>query len=209
MLMPVLMFLKSAWFSGPEKGRFGVAEFSVRSASAGSQLSAPGACVGMCWRPTVCSVAACCVMRVRDAYTSRADGLRCVELLPTQVGAAAVMNSRRGRSCWWYCRSERSAGRTGTDELIWWTDDCAAGGPYFIPFPLGWVRANWRRSWSCGHWLASTCVEVQATEWQTAVYKNCLCSLRSVCWPRSMLVRSTVMEGVSPSVWMWEVPTIY
>jgi hypothetical protein len=99
MLMPVLMFLKNAWFSGPEKGRFGVAEFSLWSVSAGSQLSAPDACVGMCQRPTVCSDAACCVMRVRDAYTGRADGLRCVELLPTQVGAAAVMNSRRGRSC--------------------------------------------------------------------------------------------------------------
>jgi hypothetical protein len=76
-----------------------VAEFSVRSVSAGSQLSAPGACVGMCRRPTVCSDAACCVVRVRDRYTGRADGLRCVELLPMQVGAAAVMNSRRGWSC--------------------------------------------------------------------------------------------------------------
>jgi hypothetical protein len=33
------MFLKSAWFSGPEKGRFGVAEFSSRSVSAESQLA--------------------------------------------------------------------------------------------------------------------------------------------------------------------------
>jgi hypothetical protein len=76
-----------------------VAELSVRSVSAGSQLSAPGACVGMCRRPTVCSDAACCVVRVHDAYTGRADDLRCVELLPTQVGAAAVTNSQQGRSC--------------------------------------------------------------------------------------------------------------
>jgi hypothetical protein len=72
------------------------------------------------WRqPTMRSVAACGVLQVHVTYTGRADGLRCVELLPTQVGAAAVMNSRRERSCWWYCRSERSAGRTGTDGLMW------------------------------------------------------------------------------------------
>jgi hypothetical protein len=179
-----------------------MAEFSVRSVSAGSQLSAPGACTGSVGglRCVVMLRAACCVVRVRDAYTGRADGLRCVELLPTQVGAAAVMNSRRGRSCWWYCRSERSAGRTGTDELT-------AKGPYFIPFPLGSVRARCRRSGSCVRWLASACVGVQATEWRTAVYKNCLRSLRGVCWPRSLFVRSTVIEGVSPSVWLWEVPT--
>jgi hypothetical protein len=63
-----------------------VAEFSSQSVSAGSQLSAPGACVGMCRRPTVCSNAAYGVVRVRDVYTGRADGLWCVELLPTQVG---------------------------------------------------------------------------------------------------------------------------
>jgi hypothetical protein len=66
----------------------------------------------------MCSDAACCVLQVRDAYTGRADGLRCVELLPTQVGAAAMMKFRRGRNCLWYCRSERSAGCTGTDELM-------------------------------------------------------------------------------------------
>jgi hypothetical protein len=38
--------LKSAWFSGPEKGRFGVAEFSTRSVSAGSQLMAARRGVG-------------------------------------------------------------------------------------------------------------------------------------------------------------------
>jgi hypothetical protein len=31
--------LKSAWFSDPEKGRFGVAEFSSRSVSAESRLA--------------------------------------------------------------------------------------------------------------------------------------------------------------------------
>jgi hypothetical protein len=55
MLMPVLMFLKSAWFRGPEKGRFGVAEFSTRSAdgssadsssSAGIRTAAPGLSAG-------------------------------------------------------------------------------------------------------------------------------------------------------------------
>jgi hypothetical protein len=51
----------------------------------------------------------------------------------------------------------------------------------FILFPLGYVRASWRRSGSCARWLASACVEVQATEWQTAVYKNCLHLLRGVC----------------------------
>jgi hypothetical protein len=38
--------LKSAWFSGPENGRFGVAEFSTRSVSAGSQLTAAWQGVG-------------------------------------------------------------------------------------------------------------------------------------------------------------------
>jgi hypothetical protein len=46
MLMPVLMFLKSAWFSGPEKGRFGVAEFSTQSVSAGSRTAASGLSAG-------------------------------------------------------------------------------------------------------------------------------------------------------------------
>jgi hypothetical protein len=86
---------------GPEKGRF-VAESSLRHLGGESAVSAR--CVrGQCRRPRVCSVAACCVVRVRDAYTGRADGLRCVELLPSQVRAAAVMNSRRERSCCWYC----------------------------------------------------------------------------------------------------------
>jgi hypothetical protein len=67
-----------------------VSEFSSRSVSAGSQLSAPGACVGMCRWPTVCSDAACGVVRVRDVYTGRADGLRCVELLPSQVGGGVL-----------------------------------------------------------------------------------------------------------------------
>jgi hypothetical protein len=31
--------LKSAWFSGPEKGRFGLSEFSSRFVSAGSRLT--------------------------------------------------------------------------------------------------------------------------------------------------------------------------
>jgi hypothetical protein len=77
---------------GPEKGRF-VAESSLRHLGGESAVSAR--CVrGQCQRPTVSSVAACCVVRVRDAYTGRADGLRCVELLPSQVGAAVLMNSR-------------------------------------------------------------------------------------------------------------------
>jgi hypothetical protein len=88
-----------------------------------------------------------------------------------------------------------------------WTDYRTAEGPYFIPLPLGYVRASWRRSGSCACWLASACIGVQATEWRTAVYKNCLGSLRGVCWPRSMPVRLTVIEEVSPSVWLWEVPT--
>jgi hypothetical protein len=37
-------------------------------------------------RPTVCSIAACCVVRVHVAYAGRVDCLRCVELLPPQVG---------------------------------------------------------------------------------------------------------------------------
>jgi hypothetical protein len=90
MLMLVLMFLKSAWFSGPEKGRFGVAEFSSRSVSVGSQLSAPSACVGMCRRPTVCSDAAYCVMRVRDAYTGRANWGHWAECEPIGGGAEVV-----------------------------------------------------------------------------------------------------------------------
>jgi hypothetical protein len=94
MLELVLMFLKSAWFSGPEKGRFGVAEFSSRSVSAGSRTAARG----QCRRPTI-SVAACGVLRVRVAYAGRVDCLWCVELLLTPVRAAAVMNSRRGQSC--------------------------------------------------------------------------------------------------------------
>jgi hypothetical protein len=75
---------------------------------------------------------------------------------------------------------------SGVVDVDWLT--LASWGPYFIPFPLGWVRANWSRSWSCGRRLASVCVEVQANEWRTAVYKNCLRSTRGVCWPRSMLV---------------------
>jgi hypothetical protein len=51
----------------------------------------------------------------------------------------------------------------------------------FIPLPLGYVRASWRRSGSCARWLATACVRDQATEWRTAVYKNCLRSLRVVC----------------------------
>jgi hypothetical protein len=39
MLVPVLMLPKSAWVSGPEKGRFGVAELSSRSVSAESRLA--------------------------------------------------------------------------------------------------------------------------------------------------------------------------
>jgi hypothetical protein len=65
------------------------------------------------------SVGACCLLWVRVVYAGRVDCLRCVELLPTPVRAAAMMNSHRGQGCWWYCRSERSAGRTGTGELMW------------------------------------------------------------------------------------------
>jgi hypothetical protein len=123
------------------------------------------------------------------------------------------MNSRRERSCWHYYWSERSDGRTGTDELMWcslvesgvvdvdWLK-LLAGGPYFILLALGWVRASWRRSWSCVCWLASACIG-----WpRAAVYEFCLHSLRGVCWPRSMFVCSTVSEGLSPSVWLLEVP---
>jgi hypothetical protein len=41
--------------------------------------------------------AACCM--VHEAYAGRVDCLRCVELLPLQVGAAAMTNSRREQSC--------------------------------------------------------------------------------------------------------------
>jgi hypothetical protein len=46
LLVPVLMLPKSAWVSGPEKGRFGVAEFSSRSVSSGSRTAAPGLSAG-------------------------------------------------------------------------------------------------------------------------------------------------------------------
>jgi hypothetical protein len=48
MLVPVLMLLKIAWVSGPEKGRFGVAEFSSRSVWSGSRTAAPGLSAGEC-----------------------------------------------------------------------------------------------------------------------------------------------------------------
>jgi hypothetical protein len=64
------------------------------------------------------SVAACGVLRERVVCAGRVDCLWWVELLPTPVGAAAVMNSRRGRGCRWYSRSGRSAGRGGTDMTL-------------------------------------------------------------------------------------------
>jgi hypothetical protein len=182
----------------------------------------------MCRRPTMRSVAACGVLRERDVYTGRADDLRCVELLPTQVRAVAVMNPRRERGCQWYCRSERSAGRTGTDVTLsrWersrgcWLTDLACWGPYFIPFPLGWVRANWGRSWSCGRWLASACVEVRQPSGELQCIKTACAHYavsvdQGVClsvrlwwkqgvWP-SVWLRSK--QGVCLSVWLWEVPT--
>jgi hypothetical protein len=57
--------LKSAWFSGPEKGRFGVAEFSTRSVSAGSQMAVPGLSTGSVGglRCVALLRAACCLRR--------------------------------------------------------------------------------------------------------------------------------------------------
>jgi hypothetical protein len=45
------------------------------------------------------SVVACGELRERAVYAGRADCLWCVELLSTLVGAAAVVDSRRGRGC--------------------------------------------------------------------------------------------------------------
>jgi hypothetical protein len=92
---------------GPLKGAFWCSSvfFAVRvgrestgSSSAGSQTAAPGQ-RRQCRRPMMRSVAACGVLRERVVYAGRVDCLWCVELLPTPVGAAAVMNSRRGRGC--------------------------------------------------------------------------------------------------------------
>jgi hypothetical protein len=57
--------LKSAWFSGPEKGRFGVAKFSTLSVSAGSRTAAPGLSAGSVGglRCVVLLRAACCLRR--------------------------------------------------------------------------------------------------------------------------------------------------
>jgi hypothetical protein len=122
MLMPVLMFLKSAWFSGPEKGRFGVAEFPSRSVSAGSRLSAPGACVGMCRRPTVCSDAAWCLHRQGRRSTVRrvaahASGGWCRDELPPRAELLMVLPI--WTICWSYWN-------WWTDSMnwTWWTDAC-------------------------------------------------------------------------------------
>jgi hypothetical protein len=69
---------------------------------------------------------------VRDAYTGRADGLRCVELLPSQVGAAAESRAADGTAA-----TDRTGGRTDANLLE---------ARIFIPLPLGYVRANWRQS---------------------------------------------------------------
>jgi hypothetical protein len=76
----------------------------------------------------------------------------------------------------------------------------ACWGPHFIQLPLVWVRASWRRSWSCGRWLASACIGRP----RAAVYKNCLRPLRGVCWPRSLLVWMTV-GGSTHSSAPWKI----
>jgi hypothetical protein len=54
------------------------------------------------------------------------------------------------------------------------------------------VRANWRRSWSCGRWLASACVEVQ----QSSGELQCI---KTACARHS----APVDQGVCLSVRLW------
>jgi hypothetical protein len=83
---------------------------------------------------------------------------------------------------------------SGVVDVDWLTLACR--GPYFIPFPLCWVRANWRRSWSCGRWLATACVEVQ----QSSGELQCI---KTACARHA----ASVDQGVCLSLWLWEVPT--
>jgi hypothetical protein len=85
---------------------------------------------------------------------------------------------------------------------------------------VGWARTNWRRSCSCGRWLASVCVEVQATSGELQCIKlpasdHAVSVDQGVClsvwlwrkqgfWP-SVWLRSK--QGVCLSVWLWDVPT--
>jgi hypothetical protein len=211
---------------GPEKGRFVAASSFVtvrwmRTGNAGENSQGSGEtggltdgllfvrlggesagsarCVrGQCRRPTVRSVAVCCM--VRDAYTGRVDCLQCVELLPSQVGLLP----------WWTLAESGAADGTADTDHTDATDASVLEARIFIPLPLGWVRASWRRSWSCGCWLASACVGVRTARPQAAVYKYCLCLLHVVCliWPkefaclldcdrRSLAVCMTVSEGRS------------
>jgi hypothetical protein len=114
----------------------------------------------------------CC----RDELPPRAELLLMLVLV--------VLVARTAVADWLtWCLSLRAEPWVLTDWL-----KLLAGGPHFIPLLLGWVRANWRRSWSSGQWLASACIGRP----QAAVYKNCLRPLRGVCWLRSLLVCLTV-----------------
>jgi hypothetical protein len=54
----------------------------------------------------------------------------------------------------------------------------------FIPLPLGWVRASWRRSWSCGRWLGSACVGVQATGRELQCINTACAHYAVSVWPK-------------------------
>jgi hypothetical protein len=84
----------------------------------------------------------------------------------------------------------RSLVESGVVDVDWLTLAC--WGPYFIPFPLRWVRANWRRGWSCGRWLASACVEVQ----QSSDELQCI---KTACARHA----ASVDQGVCLSVRLW------
>jgi hypothetical protein len=178
------------------------------SGSAGSSAGST-----WCMRSRVDSLrcVACCMVRVRVAYAGRVDCLRCVELLPSQVGPLPWRTPAESGAAT-DVGADRSGLLTLTADWLTWRSPVESGAMsaasllevrIFIPLLLGCVRTSWRRSWSCGRWLASTCIGRP----RAAVYKNCLRPLHGVCWLRSLLVCLTVIEGVWLSVWLWAVPT--
>jgi hypothetical protein len=77
------------------------------------------------------SVAACCMVRVHVAYAGRVDCLRCVELLPSQVGLLPRQTPAEGRAA-----NDAGAGGTDQSDLLMLTE-ATCWRPAFYPVAAG------------------------------------------------------------------------